>query len=141
MKKLTPEKLDQTWFLDIDGTIFKHRTNIELDRWIKELKTKSHLKEELLVGVKEWLKKLSSRDSIVFVTAREKRHKAHTERALKKFGIKFNHIIYGVNSEPRILINDIKPAATNEMNKDIKTAFAINLKRDFGFKNISVCFL
>ena len=141
MKKLTPEKLDQTWFLDIDGTIFKHRTNIELDRWIKELKTKSHLKEELLVGVKEWLKKLSSRDSIVFVTAREKRHKAHTERALKKFGIKFNHIIYGVNSGPRILINDIKPAATNEMNKDIKTAFAINLKRDFGFKNISVCFL
>ena len=93
MRKLPAEKLDQTWFLDIDGTIFKHRNNIQLDRWIKELKTKSHLKEELLAGVKEWLKKLSSKDSIILVTARERRHKAHTERALKKFGIKFKHII------------------------------------------------
>ena len=71
MRKLPAEKLDQTWFLDIDGTIFKHRNNIQLDRWIKELKTKSHLKEELLAGVKEWLKKLSPKDSIIFVTARE----------------------------------------------------------------------
>ena len=141
MRKLTPEKLDQTWFLDIDGTIFKHRTNIELDKWIKELKTKSHLKEELLVGVKDWFKKLSEKDSIIFVTAREKRHKAHTERALKKFGIKFNHIIYGVNAGPRILINDIKPAATNEMERDIETAFAVNLKRNIGFKKIPLCFL
>ena len=135
------EKLDQTWFLDIDGTIFKHRTNIQLDKWIKDLKTKSHLKEELLAGVKDWLKKLSEKDSIILVTAREKRHKAHTERALKKFGIKFNHIIYGVNAGPRILINDIKPAATNEMERDIETAFAVNLKRNIGFKKIPLCFL
>jgi uncharacterized HAD superfamily protein len=141
MNKLTPEKLDQTWLLDIDGTVFKHRTNIELDKWINDFKTKSHLKEELLSGVKQWFKKLSSKDSIVFITAREKRHKAHTERALKKFGIKFNHIIYGVNAGPRILINDIKPAASNEMKRDIETAFAINLKRDSGFEKVPLCFL
>ena len=56
MRKLPAEKLDQTWFIDIDGTIFKHRTNDELDHWIENEK-RSHLKEEILNGVQDWFSK------------------------------------------------------------------------------------
>src|SRR6056300_536640 len=141
MIKQKPEKLDQTWFLDIDGTIFKNKSNSELDRLIKKDKYKSYLSEELLEGVKEWFQKLSPKDIIIFVTAREKRHSAHTEKALRKFGIKYKQIIYGINTGPRILINDIKPANLNSMNRNIETAFSVNLKRDLGFDNVPGCFL
>ena len=141
MIKQKPEKLDQTWFLDIDGTIFKNKSNLELDRLIKKDKYKSYLSEELLEGVKEWFQKLSPKDIVIFVTAREKRHSTHTEKALRKFGIKYKQIIYGINTGPRILINDIKPANLNSMNRNIETAFSVNLKRDVGFNKVPICFL
>ena len=42
------ESLNRTWFIDIDGTIVKHRTNDELDRVIEEMGEESHNFEEIL---------------------------------------------------------------------------------------------
>jgi uncharacterized HAD superfamily protein len=132
------EKLDQTWFIDIDGTIFKHRTNDELDDWVTNIK-RSYLKEEILEGVQDWFSKLSKKDKVIFVTAREERHREHTLKALKKFKIKFDQIIFGVNAGPRIIINDLKPKHSTGLGYTLKTAKAINVKRDEGFEGLSTC--
>ena len=134
------EKLDQTWFIDIDGTIFKHRTNDELDDWVKNIK-RSHLKEEILEGVRDWFSRLSKKDKVIFVTAREERHREHTIKALKRFRIKFNEIIFSVNAGPRILINDSKPKNSTGLGYTLKTARGVNLKRDSGLEGLPTCYV
>ena len=50
--------MNKTWFIDIDGTIFKHRNNQQID----VSQEKGEHEEELLPGVKEFFKSIPEND-------------------------------------------------------------------------------
>ena len=110
-------KLDKTWLIDIDGTILVHN---------------SHLKSgnKILENSKNFLLNIPKTDKIILLTGRPKKYKSETIKYLRKHKIKFDNILFDLNIGERILINDKKPDG-------LKTAYAVNLKRDKGivFKN------
>lgn len=128
----TPEKLDKTWFVDIDGTLFKHKTNVELDYIISEFGTESHLQENPLPEAIEFINKLPKKDRVILTTARESRHLAHTIRALHHFDVRYNKIVDELGAGPRIVVNDIKPEGSAGNKKDMDTAYGMNVNRDSG---------
>ncbi|WP_066388770.1 hypothetical protein [Helicobacter himalayensis] len=112
--------LPKTWLFDIDGTLVKHNGFLEND-------------ETLLAGVKEFFKNLPSEDIVILLTARKTFQIPAITKFLKENNIRFHHIIADLPVGERILINDCKPA--NEKNKNgLKTAYAINTKRDEGIR-------
>lgn len=142
MEQRKPENLDQTWIIDLDGTIVKHRTNIDLDKWIEQYGPEESWKqEEILDGVSQFFDDLSAHDKIVFMTAREERHREHTCNMLKNFGIPYSDIIFSANAGPRIIMNDIKPKERCGLDYDLKTAHAVNLRRNEGLKNVPLSFV
>ena len=66
-------------------------------------------------------------NEIIILTARENKYKKETVNFLKKNNLRFDHILFDLNIGERILINDLKPDG-------LKTAYAINLKRNQGTK-------
>tara|TARA_Y100001936_G_C15478545_1_gene362318 strand:- start:152 stop:502 length:351 start_codon:yes stop_codon:yes gene_type:complete len=115
MKKIKLTKnLSHTWFIDIDGTIFKHNGYI------------TDKSDTLLPGVKKFFNKIPQKDKIIITTSRHKKHSKKTIKFLRKNKIRFNQIIFNLPFGERILINDIKPK-----NK-LKTAISINVKRNKG---------
>jgi hypothetical protein len=127
-------KIGKTWFIDIDGTILKSQSNEKIDRMIERHSSKSHTQEQALSSSKMFLKKIPKGDVIILTTARDARHSEHTERALEFLGMRYDEIIYEIRAGARILVNDIKPKGAVKNNHEIKTAFAINLKRDEGLQ-------
>ena len=114
-KKIKLSKnLSHTWFFDLDGTILKHNGYID-DK-----------KDTLLNGVKEFFKKIPSKDVIIITTSRDKKNSKKTINYLKKMKIRFDKIIFDLPYGERILLNDIKPK------NNLKTAISINLKRNSG---------
>ena len=109
--------LKHTWIIDIDGTIVRHNGHKEGG-------------DQLLDGVREFWSKIPADDKIILVTAREHDFSRTTTEFLKCNDIRFDHIIFGVSSGERILINDIKP-------NGLKTAYAVNVKRDIGLNELS----
>ena len=83
---------------------------------------------------KQFIKNIPKCDKIVLTTARANHHKDHTIRVLEYVGIKYDQIIFDISAGARILVNDIKPKGAVKNNHEIKTAFAINLKRNEGLK-------
>ena len=118
--KLNLSDLEKTWIIDIDGVIFEHN---------KYKVLKKGEVEKPLPGVKTFFKKIPIEDIVILVTGREKKYKRVTEKSLKKAGIRYNFLIMDLPKGERILINDVKPDG-------LKTAYAINLSRDEGLKNI-----
>lgn len=112
--------LPKTWLIDIDGVIFKHNLYLEC---------KSQKTEKVLPGVKEFFKKIPKSDKIILLTSRSKKYKNYTITQLKKNKIRYDFIIFDLPVGERILINDIKP-------RGLKTAKAINVKRDKGLKGV-----
>ena len=58
---------------------------------------------------------------------------------LKKFGLVYDQIIFGIGSRERILINDIKPKGAYDngyREHTMPMAYAINVERDVGFSDI-----
>lgn len=115
----------KTIFCDIDGTIFAHTgsmTGILLEE------------ERLLPGVQEKFNEWDGKGyNIVLTTGRKESARAHTEAALRKNGLFWDHLIMGLGGGPRVLINDIKP-----YNPEAPTAIAINLTRDKGLGEIDI---
>lgn len=108
----------RTIICDIDGVLLKHRGDI----------TKQHLtKAEVLPGaiekIKEWDLECCT---LVLVTGRRESTRKHTEKQLAEAGILYDHLIMGVASGVRELINDCKPDGAI-------AAKAVNLKRNAGF--------
>ena len=96
----------KTYFIDIDGTIFKHLTN------------------ELLEGAKEFLDRIYENDDmLILTTARHDTESKSTEEALSKHGIEYDMILYNLGNDERILINDSKPDGR-------QTAYSLNVKRN-----------
>ena len=123
-------KMGKTWFFDLDGTLLKSTSNEKLDQMISKHGKTSHRQEEALMSSKQFIKNIPKCDKIVLTTARANRHKDHTIRVLEYVGIKYDQIIFDISAGARILVNDIKPKGAVKNNHEIKTAFAINLKRN-----------
>ena len=115
-------KMRNTWFIDIDGTIVKHKTNDQLDERLmflgeklpvfpygKDITKIELLDEEILSGVKDFWLKIPDKDIIILTTAREYRHKWLTEQMLRVFGLRYDQIIFAIGSNKRFLINDREP--------------------------------
>lgn len=110
MIRLTLSILPKTWLIDIDGTIFKHN---------------GHLagKEEVIEEAKKFIGRIPESDFIILLTSRSSEFKQSTETELKKWGIRFNQVVYGLPVGERVLINDKKP-------RGLSTAVAVNVERD-----------
>ena len=130
----TEESLNNTWFIDIDGTIVKHLYNKDIDTAIDSLGKKSHTLETPIEKSVIFLKKIPKEDTIVLTTARDKKHKDHTERMLSHFGVPYDRIMFDLRAGPRYLINDIKPAGTAGNATPINTAYSLNVERDEGIE-------
>ena len=126
-------RMTRTWFIDLDGTVLRHRNN-------NEIEVSSHEKEdgeEVLPGVLDFLKTISDQH-IILTTARLTRHAKHTEKALARLGVTWDTIIYNLGSGERVLVNDIKPLESedNLSNRRMKTAFAVNVNRNEGLRHL-----
>ena len=119
--------MNKTWFIDIDGTLVKHLDNKD----IAEGGT-----EELLPYVVEFMEGIETRgDIVVLTTARPEEFRSLTEKMLEDFGIRYDHIIFGLASRERVLVNDIKPVDETR-DAPMPTAYAINLYRNEGFGDV-----
>jgi FMN phosphatase YigB (HAD superfamily) len=113
-------RLPKTWLFDIDGVLFKHwKNNQPIER------------EVALPGVKRMMKNISKEDRVILLSARKKRFRSVTAKALKHNGIRYDLLIMEVPFGERILINDKKPDG-------LITAYAINVKRDIGLSDIRI---
>ena len=111
--KLT-KNLSHTWFIDIDGTILKHKGYL-IDK-----------KDTILKGVKKFFKKIPKKDKIILITGRKKKILKKTLLFFKKNNIRFDQVIFDLPYGERVLINDIKPK------NNLKTAISINVNRNEG---------
>ena len=103
----------KTWFIDLDGTIFKHNEYLDI---------KGEVQRPLPHALK-FLRSIPKQDTIVFTTGRKEKYRAYTIRCLKKANIRFGHLIMGLPRGTRIIINDEKEDGR-------KTALGITVARN-----------
>lgn len=108
-----------TYFIDIDGTLFVYRKFDEL------LTTEPEVVESVANSIRKWYEE---GHHIVFTTARPSEYYTHTLKELQKYAIPFNQIVMGIERGPRYLINDMDPE------KEGHRAIGINLIRNQGFE-------
>lgn len=113
--------MGRTFFIDIDGTLVRHKHAEELDNMIE-----SPVSEELLPGVKELWEHFEVDDCIVITTARRERHREFTEKIFEENNLRYDRILFEMETGPRIVINDTP-------NISIQKASAINVQRNGGF--------
>lgn len=106
-----------TYFIDIDGTIFYYRN-------FNDYKTSE---ARPIKSSKQYLQQIwDDGHYIALTTARPEELRAFTEKELQIANIPYNQLVMGIERGPRFLINDM------EFNSNEKRAFAINVKRDEG---------
>ena len=121
---MIPFELDDhyphTWFIDIDGTIIRHKGNdlISKDEFLS--------RDEVLPGVKEFWENIPKDDVIVLVTARPEDYRDQTLALLTAHDLRYDQAIFNLPRGQRILVNDARPTG-------LKTAIAWNVIRDQGF--------
>ncbi|MEM3193004.1 MAG: hypothetical protein QW292_13165 [Candidatus Parvarchaeota archaeon] len=120
MSSLKLSALPKTWILDLDGTIFKHNAYLE-----------DNEDEPVLPYVSDFISKISPSDYIIILTSRDEKFREATINALRKNNIRYNALLMGLPIGERILINDKKESG-------MKTAFAVNIKRNSGLKSIRI---
>tara|TARA_R110000803_G_scaffold202795_1_gene268106 strand:+ start:1361 stop:1717 length:357 start_codon:yes stop_codon:yes gene_type:complete len=115
----------KTIICDIDGVILTHLN--------------AGMHSQLLdnpLALKGSVEKLSEWDSlgynIILLTGRRESSRRITEEYLENLGVFYDQLIMGVGGGSRILINDRKP------NRQEDTAFAVNLTRNQGLKNVEL---
>ncbi len=107
----------ETYFVDVDGTIFKYR----------KFETYQTSKAEIIPSTLEYLKaKATEGHMIILTTARPEWLREHTIKELKENGVPWSRLEMGIERGPRYLINDMDP------NKPGERAIAINTIRDNG---------
>jgi hypothetical protein len=112
----------KTIFCDIDGTILKH-AHVFSDLG----KTEPKLSPGVIEKFNEWD---SIGHTIVLVTARKESAREMTESHLRSLGVMWDHLIMGVTSGHRVLIND------RLLETDPARSISVNVKTDEGFGNI-----
>lgn len=113
MQKI-PKKHGRTWFIDLDGTVFEHNKYLERPGQI----------EKPLPHAKEFLKCIPKHDTIVLTTGRSRREGKTIAASLKRAGLRYDDIVFGLPNGIRILINDEK------LVHERKTAFAVTVSRN-----------
>jgi ribonucleotide monophosphatase NagD (HAD superfamily) len=111
MTRLLLSTLPHTWLIDLDGTVMAHNG------------------QEILSGVAELWRAIPAGDTIILLTARPESERASTLECLNKAGLRHDHAIFALPVGERILINDEKPGG-------LKTALAVNVKRNHGLKTL-----
>ena len=110
----------KTYFIDIDGTLFKHMTAEELDA----VYLTDHI-SEILPNVAKYFAEISATDYIVITTARPIKYYEYTVRNLSHHKLRFTKLLMDLGMGPRVLINDITDPC------DLK-ALSHNVIRDHG---------
>ena len=106
-----------TYFVDIDGTIFKYR----------KFETYESSKAEPIESTIEYLNKaIEEGHMIILTTARPDYLRRHTVKELEENEVPYHKLIMEIERGPRYLINDIDP------NNPGERAIAINVERDKG---------
>jgi|TARA_R110000803_G_scaffold46830_2_gene98142 hypothetical protein len=106
-----------TYFVDIDGTIFIYR----------KFETYKTSKVEVIKSTKQYLQqKRDEGHMIVLTTARPDWLYEHTVSELKLNSIPYDRLVMGIERGPRYLINDMDP------NNPGDRAIAINTVRNQG---------
>ena len=114
------EEKKETYFVDIDGTIFRYR----------KFETYETSAAEVVPSTLEFLQtKNEEGHMIVLTTARPDWLYTHTVNELKVNKVPFHRLIMGIERGPRYLINDMDP------NKPGDRAIAINIERDGGIQS------
>ena len=109
-----------TYFVDIDGTIFVYR----------KFETYKTSEAQVIRKSKAFLQKVRDEGHmIILTTARPEDLREHTEYELTKNNIPYDRLIMGIERGPRYLINDMDP------NKPGERAIAINVIRDGGIQS------
>jgi len=106
----------KTWFIDFDGTLVTQN---------------SHMSDTdtILDGTKEFFGRVvAEEDHVIITTARTCDDRERIQRFMESHGLRFDHIICGLPTGARMLVNDKKPDGTF-------TAYAFNLERDKGIDN------
>jgi len=117
-------EMKKTLFIDIDGSIIKHKGNLS-EMFLKDI--------EVLPGVLEKFNEWDAKGyKIILTTGRKECLRKITEDQLLKNGIFFDQLVMGLTRGERVLINDIKP------NNDMSVATAIQINRNEGLKNIEI---
>ena len=115
----------KTIFCDLDGTLVKHSNPIEIQDPNYEL--------EVLPGTHDKLREWDSKGyHVIITTGRKESARKATEEQLRFAGIVYDQLIMGFGGGDRILINDRKS------NKKEDTAYAINLTRNRGVKDVEL---
>lgn len=93
-------KKPETIIVDIDGTIFRHTGNDAVIQWGCS---------ELLPRVQDFFDLIEKQGAcIVLMTARKESAREETEAQLRACGLFWDHLIMGVTSGRRVIINDKK---------------------------------
>ena len=121
MENLKLSSLPKTWIFDLDGTILVHNGY-------------KNGGDRILPGVKEFFDKIPETDYILILTARKEEVLESSIKFLKDNGIRYNEILADIPFGERILLNDMKDSG-------LKTAYAINLKRDDSVTVVSSWFV
>lgn len=103
-------------FCDIDGTIIKAQSRLDLEA------RKPY--EPLTNNVKRLLELQEKGSQFIFVTAREPQWRSETREMLYELGFKSFTLLEGLQNSSRILINDYNSANPHPR------AIAVNIKRD-----------
>jgi len=114
-----------TIFCDIDGTLVTHSKPTDSQKPTHKL----NLLEGTIEKILEW-DKLGY--NIILTTGRKESLRKVTEQQLAEVGIIYDQLIMGIGGGKRYIINDKKPYNTEDY------AFAINLERNKGIKNIEI---
>lgn len=112
-------KKKNTYFCDIDGTIFKYR------KFETYANTKPEVIQSSLRKLEEWKK---SGHMIILTTARPDNLRELTIKELTNANVPFDRLTMGIERGPRYIINDMDPNAPGER------AIGINVKRDIGIE-------
>jgi|TARA_B100000900_G_scaffold408862_1_gene423816 hydroxymethylpyrimidine pyrophosphatase-like HAD family hydrolase len=116
----------KTIFCDLDGTLVKHPGDVRL---IQD----PTYELEVLPGVGDFLYQVDVNSyHLVITTGRKESAREATIKQLQRAGILYDQLIMGFGGGDRILINDRKSGKTEN------TAFAINLTRNEGVKNVKI---
>ena len=114
----------KTIICDIDGTLITHHA--------PHISANESYVPELLEGTLEKLNEWERKGyNIILLTGRKESMRRVTEQQLSKLGIYYDQLVMGMGGGPRYLINDCKPEGT-------EAAFAINIIRNEGIKNIEI---
>lgn len=112
LEKLVVSPLGHTWLIDLDGCVLRHND------YLRGADT-------LLPGVLEFWARIPAEDTIVLLTSRVAGYADITIESLRRFGLRYDRIIFDLPFGERILINDKKPSG-------LQTAYALNVQRDIG---------